>query len=217
MTLDDPWIFGTVRGAKMRVSQSVEVALKPPPPVTGKEKKDKDKDQPEKGKDILIEPRVAATLEDGSPALIENPVGDGEVLWAPHRVVSVAPENTTATRYYAAIAAQQGAELVRIRSTDGKSTPAIHVAIRRSPQGTWLIGLFNESTHAAPIALEANHFAGAALDLASEKELPLRTRGNRSFVDTTVPVNGWQIIALGESRHTLDDERFAPLSKAKLK
>jgi hypothetical protein len=214
MALDDVWLFGTSRGSKVLVQQSVQVgALNPPTPKPKK-------DATEKGKDVLTEPRVVARLEDGSPALIENPIGEGEVLWSPHRVLAgSATRNSTphTSDFYAAIAAHLGTGLIKIRAADGKSTPNVRAAIRRSPKGTWLVGLFNESTQAAPIVLEANHFAGVALDLGGEKTLPLDVRGNRSSVETTIPASGWQIIALGESREKLDDERYAPRSKAKLK
>lgn len=208
LVLDDPWMFGTSRGKEILVRQTTTVSLNPP---VAKPKKD----ELEKGKDILTEPRVVARLKDGTPGLILNPVGEGEVLWSPHR--SVHSNSTHLSSFYHAIAAHLGTGLVKIRAAQGESTPPVRVALRRSPEGAWLIGLFNGSTLPTPILLEANHFAGVALELAAEKELSLQTRGNRSFVETTVPASGWQIIALGESRKVLDEERFAPRSKVRLK
>jgi hypothetical protein len=133
-------------------------------------------------------------------------------------VLTPSPIVITDAEFRSAIASYLGTALVQMRSLNGKSTPSdVHVAIRRSPKGAWLVGLFNESAQAAPVMLEANHFAGVALDLATERELSFHTRGNRTFVQTTVPASGWQILALDESRKALDDERFEPRAKAKLK
>jgi hypothetical protein len=209
MTLEEPWLFGTARGQKILVAQTAEVTLNPAP---AKPKKD----EPEKGKDIPTEPRVLAHLADGSPALILNPVGDGEVLWAPHRLQG--NENVQALQLlYSAIASHMQGALIQVHSSNGKSTTPVRVALRRSPKGTWLIGLFSDSGESTPATVEANHFAGVALDLATEKELPLKTRGNRSTIETTIPSQGWQIIALGESRKVLDEERFAPRAKVKIR
>lgn len=219
MALDDSWIFGTARGQKVLIEQSVKVGALHSPVKRTK------KDEPEKGQDILIEPRVLATLQDGSPALIENPVGDGEVLWSPHRVLTE-PSNVKVDKarldYYNSIASFMQGALVQVQPAvnDGKthvSTPPACVVVRRSPKGTWLIGLFNDSGKSTPVTVEANHYADVALNLQTEKELPLTMRGNRSTITTTIPESGWQIIALGETREKLDLERFAPRTKAKLR
>jgi hypothetical protein len=212
MLLSDPWLFGTATGSKIEVEQAVQIGkLNLPKPLPKK-------DQPEKGKDILTEPRVVATLADGSLALIENPIGDGSIFWNPNRLLGpfVSNNREKQQEFYSSIAARLGTGLIKIAANNKVEVP-LHAAIRRSPKGTELIGLFNDSHEAAQITLEANQFAGVALDLKEEKELPLRTRGNRSFIDTTVPAEGWQIIALGATRHDLDEERFAPRAKAKLK
>lgn len=222
MTLEDIWLFGTGSGTQLPVIQSVKVGkLNPPKVVHGKS------DEPEKGKDTLVEPRVEARYADGTPALIENPVEDGSVLWAPSDISFPRNSNgsaaskswrwsTTRQKYYAAITDHFGSALVRVRNR-GKALITINTAIRRSPKGTWIIGLFNQKNETAEITLEANHFAGTAVNLADDKELPVTVRGNRSFIDLTIPANGWKLIALGETMRDLDEERFAPQSKARLK
>jgi len=90
MTLEDPWTFGTGRGARVTVEQSVTVKLDPVPPSKS-DKKPKDKDEP-------TGPRVVARLEDGSPAVIINSVGKGEIIWMPHGVVETTPLASGRTR-----------------------------------------------------------------------------------------------------------------------
>jgi hypothetical protein len=210
MTLDDVWVFGTARGLKVDVRQTVALTLNPPREKTKKP-------ESEKGKDVLLEPRVLSRLTDGSPALIENPVGDGRVLWLPHRMEGTGLKNQNRRAFYAALAAQMQGALVEVRSKNGHHVDGVKVALRRSPKGTWLLGLFNESDKSASVFVEANHYAQVALDLATEKELPLTVRGNRSTLETTLTPNGWRIIALGATRKELDEERFAPRAKVKLR
>jgi hypothetical protein len=45
----------------------------------------------EKGKYSLTAPRVAATLADGTPGLVVNPVGKGEVIWLPNHLIEPPP------------------------------------------------------------------------------------------------------------------------------
>ena len=79
MILQDGWMFGTGRGTRVEVEQSVVVSLLAPGVASAI--------KPERGLDKLLGPRVAARLQDGSPALVINPVGRGEVIWMPHRVI----------------------------------------------------------------------------------------------------------------------------------
>ncbi|MBV9867902.1 MAG: hypothetical protein JO316_21315 [Abitibacteriaceae bacterium] len=80
MILEDPWTWGAGHGARATVEQNVQVKLSP----TSLEKLPK----PERGKDVLTGPRVAARLEDGSPAVIITPVGKGEVIWMPYHLIA---------------------------------------------------------------------------------------------------------------------------------
>lgn len=262
MILQDGWMFGTGRGTRVTVEQKVAVTLRPGTAAT--------QVKPEKGKDVLTGPRVAARLEDGTPALIINPVGKGEVIWMPHVVmpdesdfraqyaprlpetssvssstpsVSSAPAppvtGTTATnplrradgsdininratprqRYYAAVAAYVQPGLVSLRGTDKSLAGAesVRVALRRSAKGTPLLALFNSSNRPAAVAAGVDGVAGIALDLATERALPLVVRGFQSEAAVTIPARGWKLIAFAESRKAFDDERNAPRLKARLR
>jgi hypothetical protein len=254
MTLEDPWIFGTARGVRVDVEQTVTVTLGTGT-MAGQAKT-------EKGKDVPTGPRVAARLEDGTPALITNPFGKGEVIWMPHRVLTspahleslVQTDNNPTTngsnstssapnasapaadssldalplsvdrslpwqRYYAAAIARVQSGLVQVRGTDRRlaGAEAVHVAMRRSTKGTLLLELLNTAPRPAAVTVTIDGVAGVALDLATETELPLSTRGYQSEAAVTVPSTGWKVIAFAETRKALDDERNASLVKARLR
>lgn len=262
MILQDGWMFGTGRGTRVAVRQSVTVMLRPGT-IGGQAKS-------EKGRDVLTGPRVAARLEDGSPALIINPVGKGEVIWMPHLVLpdeselrraprasgatpsspSTAPapvaspgvavanaaqpapatraldaasinidRSTPLQRYYAAVAAYVQPGLVSLRGVDRNLAGAesVRVALRRSAKGTPLLALFNAANRPAAVAAGVDGVAGVALDLATERALPLSVRGFQSEVLVTIPARGWKLIAFGASRKALDDERNAPRLRARLR
>jgi hypothetical protein len=243
MTLQDGWMFGTLRGQRVEVRQSVSVKLRENIPGTKNIKE-------QRGKDVLTGPRVAATLKDGSPALIINPVGKGEVIWAPHRLFPFVPqpraiysahvnapvnipasENTTTgeilnvdrsapeERYYAAVSAYIQPSLVSIRGTNLQTAgaEAVRMALRRSPKGTLLLALFNASSRPAEVAAAVEGVAGGALDLATERELPVSSRGFQSEARVTIAPRGWKLIAFGATRKALDDERNAPRLQARLR
>jgi hypothetical protein len=207
MTLQDTWMFGTARGISLNVQQSVNVTVGSGTVAAQTRSK--------KGLDVLTKPRVMATLADGSPALIVNPVGKGEVIWAPHRAIDFNQE--AMSQYYAAIAAYVQPGLVTLRATGGVNPGGVRIALRRSKGGTLLLGLFNSSAQAVPVAASVNGVAGVALDLANERELPLSTRGYQTEVTVTVPADGWSLLALATDRKKLDAERSAPLAAARLK
>ncbi len=265
MILQDGWMFGTGRGTRVAVEQSVVVTLRPATAAT--------QAKPEKGKDVLTGPRIAARLEDGTPAMIINPVGKGEVIWVPHIVLpdhsqpraapraardatpdaardaapapgttprvaaaNAAPLPAPATRapdaaslnvdrstplqrFYAAVAAYVQPGLVSLRGTDKSlgGAETVRVALRRSAKGTPLLALFNSSNRPAAVAAGVDGVAGIALDLATERALPLSVRGFQSEAMVTIPARGWKLIAFAESRKSLDDERNAPRLKARLR
>ncbi len=78
MVLDDIWVFGTGRGTRVPVEQSFSVQLQAPSMAK----------QAGVKKGVLTEvgPRIVATLEDGSPGVVINSLGKGEVIWMPHRL-----------------------------------------------------------------------------------------------------------------------------------
>ncbi|MDQ3815359.1 MAG: hypothetical protein M3347_15680 [Armatimonadota bacterium] len=267
MKLEDPWTFGTGRGARVAVEQHVAVTLNPTPTPS-----------PKKSKDEPTGPRVVARLEDGSPAVIINSVGKGAVIWTPHRVIfetaplealpqpvasekpqaapsptppspapassagspaaprsSAAPatrpalsppslpvivnRSTPSQHYYAAVADYLQPRLVQVRGTDPQlaGTEAVRVALRRSPRGTMLLALYNTSPRPAGVIAAIDGVAGVALDLDTEAELPVTTRGYQSEATLTIPAQGWKIIAFADTRKSLEEERNTPRLKAKLR
>ncbi len=208
MTLEDGWMFGTQRGQKLQVAQSVVVTLNNET-VAARAKV-------EKGVDVLTKPRAAAVLDDGSPALVINPVGKGEVIWMPHRVLDSSP--AMRRQFYAALSNYIEPSLITLRATSGTADAgAVHTALRRSPKGALLLGLFNDSNRPVSVSATIQGAAGVALDLSRERELPLQTRGNESEVSVSIPANGWTLIAFAIDRKTLDNERGATAGKVRLK
>ena len=243
MILQDGWMFGTLRGRRIEVQQSVAVKLRENTPGA------KNNIKEQRGKDVQIGPRVAATLEDGSPAMIINPVGKGEVIWAPHRLfpfmpqqraiystnakASVnSPESSTTSedilnvdrsapeeRYYAAVSAYIQPSLVSVRGTNlqAAGAEAVRMALRRSPKGSLLLAVFNTSSRPAEVAAAVEGVAGVALDLATEQELTLSSRGFQSEARVTIAPRGWKLIAFATTRKALDEERSAPRLQARLR
>lgn len=226
MTLEDPWLFGLYRGRQLPVGQRGEVTPIPGT-VSGQAKS-------EKGKDVLTGPRVVARLSDGSPALIINPVGKGEVVWMPHRVAtnilaavstgaSAANDETKQQQavrtYYSSIAAYLQPALVQVRAATATSSGVenVRVALRASPKGTLLVALMNSGSAPVEVAATVNARAKVAFDLADERELPLDTRGNHATTRLTIPGNGWKIVAFATTRKDLDDERNAKRLTARLR
>ncbi|MDF2439728.1 MAG: hypothetical protein JWN98_712 [Abditibacteriota bacterium] len=227
MVLDDVWTFGTTRGAAVPIEQRVVAAMKP---MLSNARKKKDA----RGVDELTEPRVLAKLADGSPALIQIPIGDGQILWSPNPVpLGTSPAQTTQAvaaveQFYAAIAGLIQPALVQVReasasaennangSTSGIAR-GVRVALRASPKGTLLLGLFNESNRERSVLVEAQAGAEAALDLALDEDVAVRRRGFSSAFEATLPAGGWKLFALAASRRVLEDERDAPRLKVRLR
>lgn len=241
MTLDDAWTFGTGRGTSVPVEQSVTVTLKPPTMSS--------QAKTQKGTYAPVGSRTVAKLEDGSPAVIVNELGKGEVVWLPHRLKmsegAVSPIPTAAApgsapaptapltgeklmpwqKFYAGIADAIAPRLVQLRAatvTDsgaqGAAGPeAVRVALRRSPKGALLVGLFNTAAREASVWATVEIAAKTALDLTTETEAPSSIRGGQTTFTVTLPPHGWKVVALAETRKDLDDERNAPRLKAKLR
>lgn len=205
INLQDGWMFGTLRGTKLNVSSSFKVTL------NNGSVAPRTKEQ--KGLDILLKPRVAATLNDGSPALVINPVGKGEVVWLPFRVLDFGEKRRT---FYQAISNYIEPSLVTLRVTDSSSEMP-HLALRRSARGALILGIFNDSARDTKIAATVAGVAGTALDLNRERELPLFTRGNETEVSVTVAAHGFALVAFAVNRKTLDDERNDFSGKVRLK
>jgi hypothetical protein len=56
-----------------------------------------------------------------------------------------------------------------------------------------------------------------ALDLATEQELTLSSRGFQSEARVTIAPRGWKLIAFATTRKALDEERSAPRLQARLR
>ncbi len=239
--LDDPWIFGTGRGTSVPVEQSLTVTLKPPTMSS--------QAKTEKGAFVPIGSRSVAKLEDGSPAVVINVLGKGEVVWLPHRLkmsegatsplpTAAAPGSALAPtapvtsqkllpwqKFYAGIADYVAPRLVQLRAATATNSGAqniagpevVRVALRRSPKGALLVGLFNTASREAGVRATVEGAAKTALDLTTETEAPSSIRGGQTTFNVTLPPHGWKVIALAETRKALDDERNAPRLKAKLR
>lgn len=211
LNLDDAWFFGTMRGQKLSVQQRVQIKLNQNTTVK----------KSEKGSDELTAPRVVATLEDGTPGVILNPVGKGEVIWMPHQFKSGQPE--AQANYYAAVAGSLQPALVRLSAPDGMqngqtfSARGLRVAVRRSAKGALLVALLNDSGTANTVQIAVDGAPKTCLDLGLERELTVATRGFEGRTTTTIPARGWTLLAFAETRRALDDERNASRLKATLK
>ena len=206
MMLDDPWIFGVARGQSLAVEQSATIKLR--------EKTDDEKKV--KRGEPSPELSVAARLEDGSPGVIVNPVGDGEVVWLPHRLL----DDEAAPLYYAAIAGRMQSALVQLSDAATKNgsisdAKNVRAALRASSDGTLLLALFNESDEAVTVAATVRADAGIAFDLVSEKALPLSVRGLQVQTPVVLAPHGWALVAFAKTRGELDKERNAPHLKAR--
>jgi hypothetical protein len=234
MTLADVWTFGTAAGQRLPVQQTVTVQLKPTPTPA---KPDKNSPRPQRGLDVLTEPRIVAKLEDGSPGVVVLPLGRGEIVWMPHEVLFPAGEELNpgpAQQFYAAMAGYLQPALVQVRRRPNLATNAsettvlpeatlpqpiagVRVALRASARGTLLVSLFNSSQQPHSLAVEASVPANIALDLGSETELPVRRRGGTVTIDVDLPADGWKLLALGTTRQALESERDAATRKARLR
>jgi hypothetical protein len=220
MTLDDPWVFGTARGRRLMVEQRVTVT---PREATADEKKEKKKGIATAGVS------VAAHLEDGSPGVIVNPVGEGEVVWMPQRILDEAapaaappgaqPSGADAVSlFYAAIAGRMQPALVQLLAGDEKplvpSKPLVPVgvraALRASSGGVLLLAIMNANDKGVTLNATVRADAGIALDLATETALPLEVRGLEARTRVTLAPHGWALVAFAKSRDDLDKERNAP-------
>ena len=207
-TMSEPWTFGTVTGTRLNIEQSVVVT----PNLATLAARTK----VEAGVDVLVAPRVLATTEDGSPALVLTAINKGQVLWMPHRVLDV--QNEASRAWYQAMSAQVQSGLVTLRDENGAPLSApIRVALRRSPKGALLLGIFNPTAKDVSLRAGIEGIAALALDLATEKELAISKQGNQSSVPTTVAANSWKLIAFGADRKAFDAERNTPLFAAKIK
>jgi CheY-like chemotaxis protein len=236
MTLGDVWTFGTASGQRVPVEQTVSIAMQSTPV-----KSEKGAPQPRKGLDVLTEPRVIAQLPDGSPAVVVIPVGQGEIVWLPHRTTSAAVPSNDAQRlapvqqFYLALAAYLQPALVQVRERDLSASTApntdsvpneettlppaqgVRVALRASAKGTLLLAILNSGSQPRKLAVEATTPAGVVLDLATEQEVDVVRRGFASVVDVDLPARGWKLLALSRTRKDLEDERNTPRLKARLR
>ena len=78
LILEDPWFFGTGRGEKVSVVQTVSLILGAPSMASVA--------KTEKGSFAPTGPRAVAKLADGSPGIVVNPLGKGEVVWCPFEI-----------------------------------------------------------------------------------------------------------------------------------
>lgn len=201
MVLDDPWLFGTLRGAKLPVEQRFEVVLEPGKVAV--------QAKAQKGRDVLVAPRAVARYADGMPAMVRNKVDKGQVLYAPSPPKSAAQTSA----YYAAVAGSLAPALVTMKAP----APSLLTALRRSPRGAMLLLVTNTSTAPVTTSVAISGVYGVALDLADEKELPVASRGFSTDASLTVSPLGWKLIALASTRKELDDERNTPLLNARIR
>ena len=205
-TLDDAWTFGALRGLKISATRPVDVQLLAAS-VTSQAKA-----QP--GLDVLTAPRVVATFPDGTPAMIVNPVGKGFVMWSPGGLTFKNGEEKAA--FYRAVAAWVSPPQIEIKNGD-ETANGLRAALRRSAKGTVVLSLLNEENEPRIVDVSIDGAAGVALDLVSERALPLQTVGFRSTATISVPPRGIALVAFAATRKALDEERNAPRRRAKIK
>ncbi|HEX8833680.1 MAG TPA: hypothetical protein VF719_05740 [Abditibacteriaceae bacterium] len=242
MTLEDGWTFGTGRGTRVNVRQAVSVTLgKGTMAAQAKTEKGKYTLTAPRAAAVLADGTpalVIAPVGKGEviwmphrPNIATKPVAHAiapiaETTPAAFPEARPLPEagrnidrSTTAQRYYAAIAAYMQPGLSQLRGVDAKfaGPEKVRVALRRSPRGAFLLALFNDADTPAAIGASIDGAAGVALDLETERELPLAVRGFQSEASVMIPAHGWKLVAFAESRKSLDEERNAPRGKIRLR
>lgn len=232
MILDDPWVFGTGRGTSISVEQNFAITLKPPT-VAAQAKT-------EKGVLTQVGPRTVATLEDGSPGVVINAIGRGEVIWLPHRLMITETPKVTANgnlptvaaptstsqpkdtllpgqKYLSAMADYVAPRLVQQRAPEdaARAFNSSPVLLRRSAKGALLLWLNRPAQGAAPASVTVEGARSAALELTGQNLIPTTTRGFQTTFTLDKP--GEALLALANTRQELDAERNAPRAKAKLR
>jgi hypothetical protein len=230
LILDDPWVFGTGRGTRLNIEQNFAITLKPP--LLSAQAKT------EKGVLTQVGPRTVATLEDGSPGVIINVIGKGEVIWLPHRLMSgeppkvvtggalptvVAPASQAKEvdapwqKYLTGITDYVAPRLVQQRAKDdvARPFPSSPVLLRRSAKGALLLWMNRAKQGAAPASITVEGARSAALELNGQEPILTTTRGFQTTF--TLDKASDALLALGNTRQELDAERNAPRAKVKLR
>ena len=247
MVLDDPWVFGTKRGARVPVEQNFAIKLQESSMAAQAKVK--------KGVLTQVGPRAAATLEDGSPALIINVLGKGEVVWLPHRLamteapvidtqngvpVVAAPtasapgsspardsshdSSTPWQIYLRGVADYVAPRLVQQRAAQNATQNAkalsdkAFVALRRSPKGTLLLWL-DRKNNGINNGAAADEIVteGASTAVLELNDLKNISSTTRGLRTTFRVPNGDALLALAPTQKDLDAERNAPRAIAKLR
>ena len=217
--LDDAWTFGYLANSSLAVGRNITVTLNPPEPVVPARTA-----KPERGRDVLHGPRVLGHFNDGTPAIVENPVGKGKVIWMPCPLQTM---RNSESKFYAAIAGALNGSLIAIDkrpSPDSDSSvppsipshPDVGISIRRSSKGIVLLELVNREPNAVSMDVAVPAAPGIAYDLMADKELPSTARGLSIHAAVTLPVGGFALLAFG-NRKIFDAERDEPVLRARFR
>ena len=202
LTLDDPWIWGALKGAELPVTQRISLAIKKSLAAQTKE---------QKGMSIETVPRPAGKLSGDINGWMVCPVGKGRIFWLPHALRN--PDDPRLPTYYAAVADGMQSALVTLAG----DTPNVRMALRSTPGSSGLLALFNEGTAPAKLNVNARGDAALVFDLLSGKTLNSQLVGFATQFEVTVPPGGFAWLALARTQEDFDRERAVKHVKGRLK
>ena len=198
LTLDDVWLWGTLRGRELSVEQRAKITIKGSLAARAKEKK---------GLAIETQPRAAASLGSDANGLLICPVGKGRILWQPHSFRA----DSDLAPFYSAVAGTMQTALVSV------SNPNVRAAMRATPGKTPLVALFNGSEVAQTVAVTARGDAERVLNLIDERDVPFTSRGFETKFSLTIPARSFVWVALASTKLAFDKERATAKIRARLK
>ncbi|PQV64921.1 hypothetical protein B1R32_103188 [Abditibacterium utsteinense] len=209
LTLSDPWMFGSVRGREIGVTQHLKWTTKTSLAAQTRKKKGED----------LLEPFSAAKLANDENGLLIAPLGKGRIVWLAHTPVGAPADEAARRSFYAAMAGNLQGALASFGfdslEENIRNGGAVYLALRASKTGTPIVALFNEGGSDAKISLSARSDAPVAIDLSTDREIAATVSGYSSNVKVTVPARGFVWLAFGATRAALDKERLALRPKAR--
>ena len=202
LTLDDPWIWGALRGTELPVLQRVRVTVKKSLAAQTKN---------EKGMAIETTPRPAGKLSGDPNGWMVCPVGKGRIFWLPHALRDTS--NAKLPTYYAAVAGGMQPALVSL-SGDAAN---VRVALRSTSGQTGLLALFNDGDAPAKLGVSVRGDAALVTDLMSGKTIDNTVVGFATQFEVTVAPRAFAWLALARTPQDFDKERAAKRVKGRLK
>lgn len=205
LKLDDPWVWGTIRGREFDVTQLAQITVKSSLAAKARD---------ERGKAVETQPRSVASLANDPNGLLICPVGKGRILWLPHRFSRVQDGQIN---FYNAVAGLLQAALGTAFDAQKGVTLPVRLTWRMTPAKSSLLGVFNPTNNALDVPIMGRGNDAFAVNLLTGDEIKTTVRGYETQFRLTVPAHGYGWVALGETREIFDKERGTTTVKARLK